>query len=154
MATLIGPFLDTSILLAGLIDFGDGSKAPMELLDRIADKRIRKAATAWHCCLEFYSVATRLPEEFRLTPQSAESLITEEIIGRLEILSLNEPQQQGFFSEAAQSNIQGGRLYDFHIGSIALASKCSALVTENTKHFLPFVSKGLPVLTSKNFLLS
>jgi len=81
MAALKHPFLDTGILLSGLIDFCESSRASMKLLDRIAEKRIRNAATAWHCCLEFYSVATRLPEEYRLDVDTAEKFVAEEIMG-------------------------------------------------------------------------
>ena len=54
-------FLDTSVLLAGLIDFGPQSAPAQLLLHAVAEKRVTAAATAWHCCLEFFSVATRLP---------------------------------------------------------------------------------------------
>jgi hypothetical protein len=37
------------------------------------------AATAWHCCLEFFSVATRLPPEFRVSPRDAATLVEEEV---------------------------------------------------------------------------
>ena len=53
-------FLDTSVLLAGLVDFGPQSSPSQLVLHAVAEKRVA-AATAWHCCLEFYSVATRLP---------------------------------------------------------------------------------------------
>jgi hypothetical protein len=36
------------------------------ILHVIAEKQVSQPATAWHCCLEFFSVATRLPPEYRL----------------------------------------------------------------------------------------
>jgi predicted nucleic acid-binding protein len=146
------PFLDTSILVAGLIDFGESSRAAMDLLDRVADRRIPQATTAWHCCLEFYSVATRLPEEFRLSAETAMEFVVEEIMGRLRIHALNAARLEAFFVDAAEQMIRGGRIYDHHIGTIALNGDASVIVTENKKHFLPFVSKGLPVLTAGEFL--
>ena len=73
------PFLDTSVLLAGLIDFGPQSAPAQEVLHAVAEEQVARAATAWHCCLEVFSVATRLPPEFRLVPAEAVSLIQEEI---------------------------------------------------------------------------
>jgi len=67
----VGPFLDTSVLLAGLIDFGPQSAPAQRLLHAVAEKELQNAATAWHCCLEFFSVSTRLPPEFRLTPATS-----------------------------------------------------------------------------------
>ena len=66
-----GVFLDTSILLAGLIELGPASGPAQELMAAVAGGRLRRPCTAWHCCLEFYAVSTRLPEEFRLSPADA-----------------------------------------------------------------------------------
>jgi predicted nucleic acid-binding protein len=70
----ITAFLDTSVLLAGLVDFGPQSAPAQSLLHAVVEQRIT-AATAWHCCLEFFSVATRMPPEFRLTPSDAAILL-------------------------------------------------------------------------------
>jgi predicted nucleic acid-binding protein len=64
-------FFDTSVLLAGLIDFGPRSAPAQSILHAVAEKKIPGAVTGWHCCLEFYSVSTRLPPEFRLDPADA-----------------------------------------------------------------------------------
>ena len=68
-------FLDTSVLLAGLIDFGPQSAPAQSLMHAVAEKQVKTAATAWHCCLEFFSVATRLPPEYRVTPSDAVALL-------------------------------------------------------------------------------
>ena len=81
-------FLDTSVLVAGLIDFGPQSSPAHSLLHAVAEKTAGPASTAWHCCLEFYSVGTRLPPEFRLTPADAARLVDEEIIGRMAMTGL------------------------------------------------------------------
>ena len=64
-------FLDTSVLLAGLVDLGPQSAPAQSIMHGVAEKTIAPASTAWHCCLEFFSVATRLPPEYRLTPGDA-----------------------------------------------------------------------------------
>jgi hypothetical protein len=60
----VAVFLDTSVLLAGLIDFGPQSAPAQSLLHAVAEKQVANVGTAWHCCLEFFSVATRLPPGF------------------------------------------------------------------------------------------
>jgi len=45
----------------------------------VSEQRIQKPATAWHCGLEFFSVVTRLPPEFRVTPSDGCLLLQEEI---------------------------------------------------------------------------
>ena len=67
----VSVFLDTSVLLAGLVDVGPQSAPAQTIMHAVAEKTIQAPGTAWHCCLEFYSVATRLPPEFRLTPADA-----------------------------------------------------------------------------------
>jgi len=146
------PFFDTSILLAGLIDFGAPSVAPIQILDRIANRQIHDASTAWHCCLEFYSVATKLPEEYRLTPDVAQEFVDEEIMGRLGIEILDRADQRQFFREATRNTIRGGRIYDFHIGTVALVHQTSAIITENKKHFLNFERQAIDVLSASEFL--
>lgn len=78
MAGLKGAFFDTSVLIAGMIDFGRSSHHALLLMDAVAEGRIERPLTAWHCCLEFYSVTTRLPEEYRLEPEAALRLLREE----------------------------------------------------------------------------
>ena len=76
-------FVDTSVLLPALIDFGARSAAALALFDVIVAARAqRKPKTAWHCCLETYAVATRLPEEFRLRPSEIATLKLVERGGR------------------------------------------------------------------------
>jgi hypothetical protein len=52
VAGLRGVFFDTSILVAGIIDFGRTSRHALLLMDGVADGRIEHPMTAWHCCLE------------------------------------------------------------------------------------------------------
>ena len=54
MALVAPVFLDTSVLLAGSIDFGDASVHPMRIMDAMVRDSAR-CRTAWHCCLEFYA---------------------------------------------------------------------------------------------------
>jgi len=68
-------FLDTSVLLAGLVDFGPQSAPAQSLLHAVAEKQVPDAGTAWHCCLEFFSLSTRLPAEFRLPAADAAQLV-------------------------------------------------------------------------------
>jgi hypothetical protein len=85
-------FLDTSVLVAGSIDFGPQSGPSHSLLHAVAERTVPPAATAWHCCLEFFSVTTRLPAEFRLSPADAVRLVEEEILARMSVRVPPAPQ--------------------------------------------------------------
>lgn len=148
----VAVFVDTSVLVAGLIDFGAQSAPSQSLLHAVAERNVRDPGTAWHCCLEFYSVATRLPVEFRLAPADAVRLIEEEIFGRMAVHDLPPPQRRDLLSAAARDGIAGGRVYDAHIAEIARASGASVIVTDNRRHFMAALRHGLRVETPAEFV--
>jgi predicted nucleic acid-binding protein len=150
----VGPFLDTSVLLAGLVDFGPQSAPAQEVLHAVAEGKVGRASTAWHCCLEVYSVATRLPPEFRLTATNAASLIQEEIFDRLAVHGLPDESQRLFLRSLAQQGITGGRVYDAHIAEVARAAGATVIVTDNRKHFLAALRYGIRVDTPSEFVAS
>lgn len=145
-------FLDTSVLLAGLIDFGPQSAPAQSLLHTIAEKRVAAPATAWHCCLEFFSVATRLPVEYRLSPADAALLLQEEVFSRMAVHDLPATGRAAMLQAAGRDAIAGGRIYDAHIAEVARASSADVVVTDNRRHFLSALRYGMRVETPAEFL--
>jgi predicted nucleic acid-binding protein len=145
-------FFDTSVLLAGLIDFGPQSAPAQTLLHSVAEKRIPSPATAWHCCLEFFSVATRLPPEFRIAPSEAAVLLREEVFARMAVHDLPATDRLGMLQAAVRDGTGGGRIYDAHIAEIARSVKATVVVTDNRRHFLSALRYGIRVETPTEFL--
>lgn len=145
-------FLDTSVLLAGLIDFGPQSAPAQSLVHAIAEGRVKDAGTAWHCCLEFFSVATRLPPEYRLMPADALTLLREEVFGRMAIHDLPAGDRLPALQAAVQDGVAGGRIYDSHIAEIARAASARVIVTDNRRHFLSALRYAMRVQTPSEFL--
>jgi hypothetical protein len=145
-------FLDTSVLLAGLVDFGPQSAPAQSLLHAVAEKTVSDPSTAWHCCLEFFSVATRLPPEFRLSPGDAATLIRDEVFSRMTVHELPASDRQALFVAAARDTIVGGRIYDAHIAEIARSVNAEVVVTDNRRHFLSALRYGLRVESPTEFL--
>ncbi|HVL68540.1 MAG TPA: PIN domain-containing protein [Vicinamibacterales bacterium] len=148
----VSTFLDTSILVAGLIDLGPQSAPAQQLLHLVAEKRVAGAATAWHCCLEFYSVATRLPPEFRVPPADAVRLLAEEVFQRMSVHELPADARDAMLQFVAQDGIAGGRIYDVHIAEVARAAGARVIVTDNRRHFLAALRYGVRVETPLEFL--
>jgi predicted nucleic acid-binding protein len=148
----VSTFFDTSVLLAGLIDFGPQSAPAQSLLHLVAEGQIEKPATAWHCCLEFYSVATRMPAEYRLTPHDAALLLTDEIFARMAVHDLPSTGRQPLLHAAARDGIVGGRIYDAHIAEVARSAGARVIVTDNRRHFLSALRHGIKVETPSEFL--
>lgn len=112
----------------------------------VADAPPRRSLTAWHCCLEFYAVATRLPAEFRLHPAEASRLVEEELLGRLQVVDLPASARPDLVREAARERVAGGRLYDAHIAEIAAQAGARLVVTDNVRHFSGLRFRGIRVL--------
>ena len=148
---MIGAFLDTSVLLGGLIDLGPTVRAAQDVMTAVADSRVRGPLTAWHCCLEFYAVATRLPEEYRLAPKDALRLLEQEILRRFQVAELPAASRLGLLQTAAQERVAGGRIYDAHIAEVARQAGAKVVVTDNIRHFSGLVRQGLRVMDCAAF---
>ena len=150
----VGVFLDTSVLLAGLVDFGPQSAPAQSIMHAVAERRVSTPATAWHCCLEFYSVSTRLPPEFRLTPADAFALLEHEVLPRLSIHDLPSSARLSMLTAAGRDAVAGGRIYDLHIAEVARAVGAPVVVTDNRRHFLSALRYGMRVETPAEFVAS
>jgi hypothetical protein len=148
VAGLRDVFFDTSVLIAGIIDFGRGPHHALLLMDAVADGRIESPLTAWHCCLEFYSVTTRLPEEYRLDPEIALRLLREEVLARFSVHDLPSELREEFLVSTVGEGTTGGRIYDAHIAEIARQAGARLVATENRRHFTPLLRHGIRVLVS------
>jgi predicted nucleic acid-binding protein len=146
-----GVFLDTSVLLAGLIDFGPQSASAQQVLHAVAVGTVA-AGTAWHCCLEVYSVATRLPPEFRVLPADAVRLLQEEVFARMAIHDLPSSDRGPFLASLVQEGIAGGRIYDAHIAEVARAAGARVIVTDNRRHFIAALKHGIRIETPGEFI--
>jgi len=147
----VGVFLDTSVLLAGLVDFGPQSAPAQSVLHAVAEKHVAPVGTAWHCCLEFFSVSTRLPPEFRLTPADATHLLESEVFARMTVHDLPAADRLAMLKAAAQDGTAGGRIHDAHIAEIARAAGATVVITDN-RHFIASLRHGIRVETPAEFL--
>ncbi len=118
----------------------------------VAEKQVPSVGTAWYCCLEFFSVATRLPPEFRLTPHEAAQLVEHEVFGRMTVNDLPSGSRLAMLRAAAQDGTAGGRIYDAHIAEVARATGAAVVVTDNRRHFIAALRHGIRVETPSEFL--
>ena len=121
------------------------------VMEGIADGTIRRPQTAWHCILEFYSVSTRLPSEFRLSVGDALRLVREEILGRFEVRQLPKHAFRAFLETVAHEGVGGGRVYDAHIAEVARLSGAKLVVTDNRRHFTILLRYGMRVVDAAAF---
>lgn len=144
-------FFDTSVLLGGLIELGPASAPSQEIMAAITAGQVQRPHTAWHCCLEFYAVSTRLPEELRLSPADAWRLIDEEVMNRFGVLQLPDSHRESFLHAAADDRLVGGRIYDAHIAETARLARVAVIVTDNIRHFAGLHRHGVDVMSAAQF---
>jgi len=149
MALVSPVFFDSTVLLAGLIELGPASAHAQRVMTAVAAGRLRGPQTAWHCCLEFYAVSTRLPEEFRLAPDDARRLIEEEVLARFQVHQLPANARTAFLGAATQDRVAGGRIYDAHIAEIARQAGARAVVTDNRRHFSALARYGIRLMSTE-----
>lgn len=142
------PFLDTSVLVSGLLRVGQAWEPARALLVDASERRLGRAMTAWHCCLELYSVSTRLPAEYRLSPAEALRIVEESVLPHLVVEDLPKRARLAFLRGIAGDGIAGGRAYDAHVAEVARLAGCDVLVTENVKHFAGLARSGIRVVTA------
>jgi predicted nucleic acid-binding protein len=147
-------FFDTSVLVGGLMELGPSSRATQRVMNSVAQGRLGRPVTAWHCCLEFYAVSTRLPEGFRLRPADALRLLEEEVLTRFDVHQLRDSKWRAFLRGAADDAVAGGRIYDAHIAEIAHTARAKIVVTENVRHFRALAARGVRVTTAAEFVES
>jgi len=109
---------------------------------------VADARTAWHCCLEFYSVSTRLPAGYRLSPRQA-CRILQEIVASFQVEQLPGDACLLFLEAAVSERVAGGRIYDAQIAEIAHLCGAGIVVTENRRHFSTLMKHGIRVLLPK-----
>ena len=144
-------FVDTSTLVSAFIEMGERPHPAEALLEAIATQRVGRALTSWHCVLEFYAVATRLPGGLRLGPQLAGQLVGEVILRRFEMCELPSNARGAFVDAVVHERIAGGRIYEAHIAEAARLAGAQLVVTENRRHFVPLMRYGIRVLTAAEF---
>jgi predicted nucleic acid-binding protein len=151
MAIASAVFFDTSILVSAFIEMGETPSPAEAALDAISDRQVGRPLTAWHCVLEFYSVATRLPGRVRMDPHLAGQIVRNQIIPRFEVCDLPSDARRPFIDSMVGERVAGGRVYDAHIAETARLAGAEMVVTDNRRHFVPLMRYGIRVLTAAEF---
>jgi predicted nucleic acid-binding protein len=100
-----------------------------------------------HCLAECYAVLTALPLPRRITPDEALALIRESIVGRMEIVSLDQAEYLEAIANVSMRGLSSGIIYDaLHIAA-SIKSSCSRIYTYNLDHFRSLCPPGILLST-------
>jgi predicted nucleic acid-binding protein len=111
------------------------AEASAEIKVRLA--RGERMSVAAQALAETYSVLTRLPVAYRMTPVETMRLLEQTFLSYGSIFAMDAPAHVALLRELARRGIGGGRTYDAIIGECARQAGASVLLTFNRRHFEP-----------------
>jgi predicted nucleic acid-binding protein len=128
--------VDTNCMIAAIAAWDKRhAEASAEIKVRLA--RGEQMTIAAHALAESYSVLTRLPVPYRLTPTTAYGLLASTFLARGSVFALDAPGHVEVLQEEAKNDVSGGRIYDAIIGECARRAGASVLLTFNRRDFDP-----------------
>jgi predicted nucleic acid-binding protein len=111
------------------------AEASAELEVRLA--RGEQMSISVQALTETYSVLTRLPAPYRLSPAAAWELLEFYLLGQANVFALEPAAHVALLRDLAKQGLGGGRTYDAIIGECARQAGASVLLTFNRRHFDP-----------------
>jgi hypothetical protein len=133
-----------------MIDFGPQSAPAQSLLHAVIEGRVQ-AATAWHCCLEFFSWRRGCHRSFAWRRTMPSRCSSRRCSGGCRCTTCLQRSNR-HAAAGAHDGIAGGRIYDAHIAEVARAARASVIVTDNRRHFLSALRYDVRVETPTEFL--
>jgi len=127
-------FLDTSVLVAAVLEEHEAHERSLAVLDRVQSKR-DEGYLSGHGLAEVYSVLTRLPPPSRHTPEQALVSIEENFINNFHVAGLTGGEYGALIRDAALRGISGGTIYDAVLLRTAELARVDRIYTWNLKHF-------------------
>jgi predicted nucleic acid-binding protein len=127
-------FLDTSVLVASVVQKHESHARAYAILERVQNGRDEGFVSA-HSLAEMYAILTKLPPPSRHSPEQALLSIEENVVKHFKIAGLTGGDYTVLIREAALAGIQGGTIYDAVLIKCAAKTEAEKIFTFNLKHF-------------------
>lgn len=125
---------DTSILVAGFVASHPKHHSALPWLQRAKSKEIISIVST-HSLAECFAVLTRLPVSPRITSETANYLLRENVIKISKLISLSSNDYQNVLKHMAELGLPGGSIFDALILKAAKNAKVNKLLTFNLRDF-------------------
>lgn len=129
--------LDTSVLVAALASWHESHDRCRLALSRLLSGETTTLVPD-HALVEAYSVLTRLPVSYRMSPDDALDLLRGALASRVKVVSERSTRTWALLSNAASIRTAGGAIHDLRILRAARAGGAEALLTLNPRDFERF----------------
>ena len=137
---------DTSCMVAAVCSWHERHADVADELERRLGSGDEMVVAA-PALVETYAVLTRLPAPHRIAPKDALALIEANFINMGDTVALEAASYHRLLQQAPEEGVAGGRTYDSVIAACALKAKVPVLLTLNARHFLPFATKAMSIVT-------
>ena len=134
--------LDTSCVVALLCEWHEHHAATASAIEQRVDAGADLAIAA-PVLFEAYSVLTRLPGPWRMSPHDALHLIKENFRRTGRTVALGAEEHWSLLEGAPGAGVSGGRTYDAAIAACARKANARELLTLNMRHFAAFADQSL-----------
>ncbi|MGH9644480.1 MAG: PIN domain-containing protein [Terriglobales bacterium] len=128
--------VDTNCLVASISPWDKRHAHALSTLERRL-ARGEQMSISVQALTETYSVLTRIPEPYRISPAAAWDALEIYLATRSEVFALEPNIHVEFMRDLAKQGLGGGRVYDAIIGECARQAGATVLLTFNSRHFDP-----------------
>jgi len=126
--------VDTNVVVAGLLSWHEHHDRALPML-RATLAAESGLILAFPVLIESYSVMTRLPPPFRITPRDAHKLLRLAFTDNTTIVSVPAMESWNFMDDLPAAGVSGGATYNAHILACAKSGGAIRLATFNKRHF-------------------
>lgn len=120
--------LDASVLVAAHLKWHEHHEIALDALRREM-RSADEVIVPVHALLEAYSVMTRMPRAFRVTPQDAFDLLQITLRENARLVSLEPEHAWVFLSALAERSLAGGKAYDAFLLACAVEGGAGRFLT-------------------------
>jgi predicted nucleic acid-binding protein len=124
---------DTNVVVAAFLVDHDRHDLCRLWLDRAKNNEFQ-ALISVHSLAEIYSVLTRLPKPHRLSPQTVERMLNENLVN-FERIALSVTDYEAVLGDVVRLGIVSGGIFDALIGRAAIAGRADRILTFNVRDF-------------------
>lgn len=135
--------LDTSVLVAALIEAHDGHARAFPWLQKMRSEDVQ-GVIASHSIAETYAVLTSLPLSPRIAPSAAWALLEHSVLPFVQTVDLSSTEVCQVIRRLSLCGLTGGVTYDALIAEAAAKGRADWIVTLNAGDFRRVVQGETP----------
>jgi predicted nucleic acid-binding protein len=127
-------YVDTNLVVTRTLSGQGKHSEAVEFFSRIREQDWLPVISS-HGIVEVYSVLSRMPLPYRLSPADAWQTIEANLLPMFEIVELSMAVQLSVVRDCSRQGLAGGLVYDALHMAAARNAGCERIYTYNVKHF-------------------